>query len=240
VLEWGDRRALKLFQGWVSREKAERELKVTQAVRAIGLPAPRAFELIEMKGRFGIVFERIEGVSLLRRVQRKPWLLFTAARQLAELHVQIHCFRPSPDMPPQREQILRWIDQAADLSPGQNRAARACLARLPEGDSVCHGDFHPDNILLTASGPVIIDWMTGTKGHGIADVTRTSQLFQTAKLPKDCGWHMRALLLVSRQLLHAIYLQNYCAAKKVSRAEIEEWRPAQIAAALAWKHAKMV
>jgi hypothetical protein len=76
------------------------------------LPVPAACELVEVEGRRGIVFERVEGPSLLRHTQARPWTLFSAVRQLAEL-------------PSQREWIAGGIDAASDLSPAQKEAARA-------------------------------------------------------------------------------------------------------------------
>jgi len=45
------------------------------------------------------------------------------------------------------------------------------LAQLPIANTVCHGDFHPDNIMLTPTGPIVIDWIDATQGHPAADIT---------------------------------------------------------------------
>jgi hypothetical protein len=65
VYAWKELCVLKLFHGWVGRDRAEGEFAVTRAVHPAGLPVPTAFELVEVEGRSGIVFERIDGVSLL-------------------------------------------------------------------------------------------------------------------------------------------------------------------------------
>src|SRR4051794_818703 len=85
VYVWGEGRVLKLFHDWVPHARVARAYRITRAIQAIGLPVPAAYELIEVEGRQGIVFERIEGHSMLTRVQAKPWTLFTAVRQMAEL-----------------------------------------------------------------------------------------------------------------------------------------------------------
>ena len=55
------------------------------------------------------------------------------------------------------------------------------LAGLPDGDQLCHGDFRPDNLVLTASGPVVLDWMTATRGVPVADVVRTLMAAEGAR-----------------------------------------------------------
>jgi thiamine kinase-like enzyme len=46
-------------------------------------------------------------------------------------------------------------------------------APLGEGTSLVHLDLHPGNVLLTASGPVVIDWPNAGRGSGLADVACT-------------------------------------------------------------------
>src|SRR5581483_1674225 len=83
VYAWGEGRVLKLFHGRDTDEQARREFTATRAVHAAGLPAPATYEVVEVDGRSGVVFERVDGVSLLGYTQAKPWALFGAIRQLA-------------------------------------------------------------------------------------------------------------------------------------------------------------
>jgi aminoglycoside phosphotransferase (APT) family kinase protein len=232
IYAWGEGRILKLYQDRVPSFLAEQEYTVTRAVQAAGIPVPTAYDLIEINGRLGIVFERIEGISLLAEFQAKPWILFAGARSLGELHAQIHNTRAPVELPPQRERIENAIETAQDLAEPEKQAARDCLAQLPEGESLCHGDFHPDNILLAARGPVIIDWMTATRGHPPADVARTSLLFQTGGLPPSTPTHVRLMTNASRVLLHSLYLNRYLQLRPTNRREIDRWQLPLLAARL--------
>ena len=42
--------------------------------------------------------------------------------------------------------------------------------RFGEPGSLLHLDLHPRNVLLTARGPVVIDWANAANGPGAADV----------------------------------------------------------------------
>ncbi len=236
VYAWGEGRVLKLFNSRAPRDRAEREYRAARAVHAAGLPAPAAYELVEVEGRRGIVFERVEGPSLLRHVQAKPWTLFRAARQLAELHARIHrCVAPA-ELPSQHEWLARCLDEAADLSAADRHAARRRLDDLPGGTALCHGDFHPENVLLTGRGPVVIDWDTATRGHPLGDVACTSRLMRIAVLPPWAPRHMHLLLTCSRALLHRCYLRRYFQLSAGTRQEVEAWQ-APLAAArprVAW------
>lgn len=204
VFAWGEGRALKLFHAAHPEPWGEEERRLTAAAYEGGLPAPRVHGLERIDGRFGIVLERIEGPSLLRIVIAKPWRVVAVGHRLAEVHAAIHA-RSVPGLPPLAEH-LRWGLGRARLPERLRLAAEAALARMPPGDAVCHGDLHPDNVVLTPRGPVVIDWPELRAGHPLADVVRTALMLQLASPPHGrFGWALQA----GRRILHAAYLRRY-------------------------------
>jgi Ser/Thr protein kinase RdoA (MazF antagonist) len=234
VFPWGEQRVLKLFHGRTGRARAEREYRATRAVHAAGLPAPAAYELVEIDGRYGVVLERIDGPSVLESVQARPWTLFDAVRRVAELHARINRCPAPTELPSQRDWIAGGIDAALNLSELERETARRRLARLPDGSAVCHGDFHPGNVLLTSRGPVVIDWDTATRGHPLGDVACTSRLLRLAMLPPWAPAHAHLLLRCLRPLLHGAYLRHYLRLQPGSRRHIEAWE-IPLAAARDWR-----
>ena len=61
---------------------------------------------------------------------------------------------------------------------GERRDLLDGIADMPDGDRLCHGDFHPMNILGEASQPVIIDWLDARRGDPAADVCRSYLLMK--------------------------------------------------------------
>jgi len=235
VYAWGDGRVLKLFESWRPTAKVEREFAITRTVHAAGLPVPAAYELTELEGRKGIVFERVDGRSMFEDVVACPWKLFAAAQQLAKLHAQLHAIEAPPELPTLREQIADWIDAAGELSVPTKEELRRCLAMLPDGDALCHGDFHPANILLSPRGPIIIDWSSATCGHPLGDVARTSHLFEVAELPEESPRYILWLFKVARAALHRTYLKHYFQLRPGNPHDLAPWRLVQRAAAAAWR-----
>jgi tRNA A-37 threonylcarbamoyl transferase component Bud32 len=232
VYAWGPGRILKLYQTWMPAVRVDEEFAIGQAAQAAGVPVPAVEARVELEGRQGIVFERVTGPTLLQHLQAKPWTLVTVARQLGELHAQIHACAALPGLPSQRQQIEAGIAAARDLPEDRQEAARRYLAQLPEGEALCHGDFHPDNIILTPRGPVIIDWLTGSRGHPLADVARSSLIMQTGGLPPRIPRLQRLAINTMRRFLHTLYLDRYLQLRPAARREIEVWLPPLIAARL--------
>ena len=235
VFSWGEDSVLKLYFPSFPAEVSQREYAITRAVYAAGHAAPAVRDVVEIGGRHGIIFERVHGRSLVQQVERRPWRLFVAARQLAEWQVRLHSCPAPVELPAQRDQIARWIERAEGCSDAEKETARRHLAQLPPGDRLCHGDFHPANVLLSARGPVMIDWSTGTRGHPLADVARTSVLFESASLPADTAVHLRLLMKCARHLLHATYLKRYFELRPDSLEALEFWRVPQRMVGLAWR-----
>ncbi|GAA2110790.1 phosphotransferase [Kitasatospora saccharophila] len=50
------------------------------------------------------------------------------------------------------------------------------------GDRLLHLDLHPENVLLTARGPVVIDWATATEGDPGLDVAMSAVILAQALL----------------------------------------------------------
>jgi aminoglycoside phosphotransferase (APT) family kinase protein len=51
-----------------------------------------------------------------------------------------------------------------------------------DGQVVVHGDLHPENVMLTAGGPVVIDWRNAEEGPPEFDVAMTAIIFAQVAL----------------------------------------------------------
>ncbi len=235
VYAWGEGRVLKVFHAWVPAATVKREFRLARAVYAAGIPTPAVFDLVEIKGRLGIVFERVDGPSMLTYTQARPWTLFRVVRQLAELQAQIHGCPAPLEIPTQRDWIAHGIAAAPDSSTAEKEAALRCLAGLPDGTALCHGDFHPENVILSARGPVVIDWTSATRGDPLGDVACTSRLIQNAGLPPWTPRYMHILLQCSRTFLHRAYLQRSLELHAGTRQQIAAWQAPLAVAAKSWR-----
>jgi len=229
IYTWKDGQVLKLFNAGISLDTVETEAKLTRIVHATGLPVPGVGEIVEIEGRFGLEYERVDGITMLQAFMSKPWSFPVFARQLAELQADMHG-RRVPGMPSQRERLSRKIKKARKLSENVRQAALKALELLPEDDKLCHGDFHPNNIVLTSHGPVIIDWIDASRGYPLADVARSSILIGGGPLPP--GTPLVWLVKILRRWFHLIYLKRYFQLNPAGRRQLSTWVPVVAAARL--------
>jgi uncharacterized protein (TIGR02172 family) len=230
IFPWGNDRVLKLLHQHFPSSKAEREFEISRAVHAVGVSVPMAIDVIQVGGRYGIVFERVEGPTLFRLGQNRPWLMFQFARQLAELHAQIHTRIAPSSLPSQHADIDRRIKQNSMLSESDKQIAHRILPELPLGEALCHGDFHPGNILISHHGPVVIDWETASRGDPFGDVARTLVLLQSAHPPASTPAQIRFLINMTRSPICNSYLRRYLELRPAVNDVISRWMLAQRAA----------
>ncbi len=232
VFEWGEGKVLKLFRDWCPREWAKAEAEVTRAAHAAGLPAPAISYVLEVEGRPGIVCERVGGRSLRDQLLSSPWRAGSGGRVLARLHRDLHARKASGKFPSLREKIANDVARAGKALGADGGRVLAALLELPDGEAVCHYDFHPDNVLGEGDQLRVIDWSNACLGPPAADVGRTLLLLRSPYLPDDFPAALRGVAVKLKRWLAAAYLAEYRRLSGLRQAEIDAWLPALAAARL--------
>jgi len=230
IYAWENGQILKLFREWVTASAVQTEARTARLVHASGAPVPAVGEVVEIDGRMGLLYAQVEGESMLAAMGTQPWRLVHFARQLAEQQADLHNRSLPAGMPAQRERMWSKIERAKALPPATRQRVLALLDSLPTSNRLCHGDFHPDNVLLTATGPVIIDWIDATAGHPLADVARSSLLMTFAQPPAGSTFDWKIWLV--RRWFHSAYLAHYRRLHPFAEAELTHWRLVNAAARL--------
>lgn len=214
---------LKLFFPQFPEDEAENEAALIQAVTQAGVPTPAVLETTMINGRCGIVMERIEGQSMLDHLQADlEGNLYEFAQLLAELHANVHQYS-SMTLVTEHEWLARKIKRAEPLHDDLKTAVLAHLQQLPHEDIICHADFHMDNIILTANGPVIIDWTNANRGHPLSDVARTMLMLTKGVLPPDLSDAQRNAILELRTVFNQLYLDHYFTLQPYHPDELAPW-----------------
>jgi len=231
VYAWGEEQMLKLYRDWCPPCWVDFEARIGRVVQDAGLSVPAVGDTVEINGRRGLVYERLEGISMFNTLIARPWTIVRFGRLMAELHAAMHAIQAPSDLPDQRDRLKGAIERAQSLPDDLRRKALAVLDTCPDGDRLCHGDFHPDNVLMTPRGPIIIDWMTATRGDSAGDVARTLLLMTVGEPPT--GALIRLLTRLLRGWMRSAYLKRYFELRSVGREQLNRWRVVTYAARLA-------
>lgn len=223
IYEWGDREVVKIF---VTPERIMNEVENSNIVYDMGLPVPRVIDVVELENGQGIVYEKVEGLTLMRSIKASESSLLEHANLMAKLHADLH--RVTTAITPNlKSELSHGILRERMLSADQRSEAVETLRRLPEGNTICHYDFHPDNIIMSPNGPIIIDWLNALVGHPDADVMRTLVILRSRSLPPDVPvWlHQRNY----RLMFCDAYLAEYRKLRDVQIDELFQWTAPTVA-----------
>jgi Ser/Thr protein kinase RdoA (MazF antagonist) len=146
IYSYEDEKVLKLFFPTVPQLWIDKEVGIGRYVQDAQLPVPKVYERVKLKDREGIVYERIEGPSLLNELARKPWTVVRCARLLAKLHTQVHDVTAPQNFETQREWARGGIPETKKLSKALQESVLHLLNSMPDGNQLCHGDFHPQRL----------------------------------------------------------------------------------------------
>jgi aminoglycoside phosphotransferase (APT) family kinase protein len=126
----------------------------------------------QIDGRWGIVFDRVSGVSFAEQMRDDVAAIPQYLRILAHLHTRIHA-HPANEFSCLKIWLATNIDRVMVLDAARKQILLNGRRDMPDNDRLCHGDFHPMNVLGEASQPIVIDWPNACRGDPAADVYRS-------------------------------------------------------------------
>ena len=232
IYDLGERRVLRLARDASRRASVNREASALCAASRAGAPVPALHGRVDVNGRPGTIMERLDGEDLLSRLQRRPWMVRSIGIALGTTHAALHAVSAPDGLPTVADELRGRL--GSPLVPAELRtSALEELDRFPEGDRLCHGDFHPGNVLETGAGPVVIDWTLGAGGPPVADVARTRLLITGGGLPPGSAKVLTGLQSVGRVLLARAYMSGYRRTAPLDPSSLKRWGFVQTVARLA-------
>ena len=170
-------RVLRRYRDGRPADWVAREAEVMVHARAHGVPVPEVFDV----DGADIVMERADGPTMLNALARRPVTFRAQARLLARLHAAVHAVP-----------ALDWLPAPFGAGDG----AQVLL----------HRDLHPQNVILTADGPRIIDWEGAARGPAVADVAMTWVIVGYSDVPPA------RLAALAVRAVQALFTRSFLAA----------------------------
>ena len=176
VFDYGNDRIIKLFNKSEDIKSIKREFDNARIAYNQGIPSPKPFDVVEHEGKLGIVYEKLEGTTMLE-LMRTTDNIGLLVEKMVRLHKHVL------SMP--GESLVSYKDWLKRIT-GNETEIVSSLKSVDESKGYCHGDFHPGNIIVDQTGECkLIDFMNAVKGPPLYDIARTYFLIQEVNLPED-------------------------------------------------------
>lgn len=199
---------LKVFNSDYSKADVLNEALNQARVEESGLSIPKVRGVETVDGKWVIVSDYIEGVTLAKLMKEHPENKSEYLRRFVELQMQMHNCK-CPLLGKLRDKMDRKINETT-LDATTRYELHTRLEAMPRHTKLCHGDFNPSNIIVTPEDKMyIIDWSHATQGNASADVARTYLLF----------WLEGDINTANE------YLELFCRLSDTARQYVEKWLP---------------
>lgn len=203
----GDR-CVKVFSEDYSKADVLNEALNQARIEETGLNIPKILEVTKIDEKWAIVSQFIEGKTLAQLMEENPNKKDEYLNRFVDLQMEMQS-KTCPLLNKLKDKMNGKISQT-DLDATTRYDLHTRLEGMPKHNKVCHGDFNPSNIIITADDtPYILDWSHATQGNASADVARTYLLFC---LEGDTDGAKQ-------------YLELFCKKSNTARQYVEKWMP---------------
>lgn len=184
IYEIDDNKILRVLRSKEEGAALKAEMATMTALYEKGKTVPKIYDYIEIDGKPAIVMEHLHGLSLLELFKKQPLKLAANAVLLANLHLETAEAAEGLPLMSINDRAA-YLTKKADIPEAELKAfVLALLSELPRGNSICHGDFHPGNIIINNKKYYIIDWFGATSGDIQSDIAHTYLILRnTPKMP---------------------------------------------------------
>ncbi len=221
IFHYGEGKVLRVLRNPKDADLLKYEIYIMKGLKN-RLDVPEVFDTMTIEGRPAVVVEKIDGISMLDYMKRHPLRLKEQAALLAKLHARMPDSVEIKGLGASKGRARYLIGQA-ELSEDTKKFVLEILEGLPEGTALCHGDFHPGNILKSGEKNYLIDWFGAYKGPLISDVAHTYLLLKNVPSYPGLGGVQYKLIKVSGALIAKTYLNAFHKLRPFGWAEFSKW-----------------
>ena len=214
ILILDETRVVKVFHEKIDNSLIENEFNANKLVQSYGVCVPRVYELVDCGGRKGIVFQRVTNCTMKEVINANPYRYAEYAAVLAREHVKINSLSDRErGLSDQKKAYIRYINSRTSIDENCKNALIKTLISFPENDKICHGDFHPGNLLYDNDNIYIIDWLGSTRGDPLADAAGSYLIMK----------------VTGAGLFADAYIKEYVGISNIDMSDINKWIPVRAA-----------
>lgn len=199
--------AVKLYREGYPKTSVFSESYIMANLERMDFPGPKVYEVLLVNGRYGLRMDRVKGASMLKDFHVGD---AESCKKTLDALVDIQCrlqgYEQSRWAPDLKQRFYDDLTRNESLSAGLREKLLQLLAGLPDGEALCHCDFHPDNVFFDGENYTIIDLLQISRGDPAADAACSYTAY-------SFGNHDIA----------EYYLARYCAVSGIPEEHVRRW-----------------
>ena len=191
VYRYDEGRVLKLYKKAWSKEMVSSAFNIAQSVHLGGVTTAKPYEQVISAGQHGIIFELLEGESLVKYIGGDIDKRYEAAEKMGSLLKSVHALAADTGVfPPLKSMFGGILGTVSEFfKADQINDFVSFVHNIPGSGCVLHGDFHENNIMVCNDKFYLIDLDGMCTGSPIFDLMQTYCTYRTP-IPKEYRQYM--------------------------------------------------
>ena len=172
VYRYDDETILKTYFAKDALPEIKQERENARKAFVLGINTAIPYGIVRVDDGYGTVTELLNAVSVTKLIRNNPDDMSEAARYYVDMLKSIHAITVEDgEVPDMKETALAWADFVAPHLPSeQGKKLRALVEAVPKQNTLMHGDYHTNNIMVQNGEPLLIDMDTLCMGHPVFEL----------------------------------------------------------------------
>ena len=172
VYRYDDETILKTYFAKDALPEIKQERENARKAFVLGINTAIPYGIVRVDDGYGTVTELLNAVSVTKMIRKNPDDLSEAAKYYIDMLKSIHAIKVEDgEVPDMKETALAWADfVSAHISEDQAKKLRTLIEAVPKRNTLMHGDYHTNNIMVQNGEPLLIDMDTLCMGHPVFEL----------------------------------------------------------------------
>ena len=172
VYRYDDETILKTYFAKDALPEIKQERENARRAFVLGINTAIPYGIVRVGDSYGTVTELLNAVNVTKLIRENPEDLSLPAKYYVDMLKSIHAIEAEDgQLPDMKETALAWADFVAPHLPEeQGKKLRALIEAVPKQNTLMHGDYHTNNIMVQNGEPLLIDMDTLCMGHPVFEL----------------------------------------------------------------------
>ena len=172
VYRYDDETILKTYYSKDALPEIQQERENARRAFILGINTAIPYGIVRVGEGYGTVTELLNAVNITKLLCEDPVNIEKPVAYYVDLLKSIHAIEAEEgDFPDMRETALGWANFVADHIPeDQGKKLCALVEAIPKQNTMMHGDYHTNNIMIQNGEPILIDLDTLCVGHPVFEL----------------------------------------------------------------------
>ena len=172
VYRYDDETIVKTYFAKDALPEIKQERENARRAFVLGINTAIPYGIVRVGDNYGTVTELLSATSVTKLIRQNPEDLTEAAKYYVDMLKNIHATKVEDgEVPDMKETALDWADFVAPHLPeDQAKKLRQLIEAVPKQNTLMHGDYHTNNIMVQNGEPLLIDMDTLCMGHPVFEL----------------------------------------------------------------------